>query len=60
MELNCSVLYVDLDMASTNSLLSLRARDIRIRQQKCWEEEINWDLYPECLTKVHVYAYHAV
>ena len=39
-------------MASCNSPHSARSRDTRLRLERAWKEDINWDLYPTALSTV--------
>ena len=34
---------------------SLKGRDTRLRLEKCWEEDIKWDLYPSVLREVKLF-----
>lgn len=39
-------------MAISNSPHSVKSRDTRMRLERSWKEDINWDLYPPTLKLV--------
>ena len=39
-------------MASSSSPHSIKSRDTRLRLERAWKEDINWDLYPTVLRTV--------
>ena len=49
-----------MEMASYNSPSFVKGKDTRIRLEKCWEEDINWDLYPNHIVKVYSKALYSI